>query len=325
MTVIDLTPLPTFASQTGSTLTINLNNIAAIAVGTSGSNVTVTESGSQNSFSGITSILVNGSATNNVLNFNGPMSMPFTFTNDGTTTLNVNSGILNFAGASTFNLGSMNIAAGAGAALPSASGSESQLTLNTLSIASGGSLDLNNNRLLINYGRGGGPDRCHRRLGSIRIQRRIVDRLGNLFHRRRGQPVVRMALAMPTRLMLEIPQVLAAGQIEVMYTLLGDARIWTLRGQWNRLRNSVHQFPIMPSAAGIRAISITMARPTAATSRRWHRTLIRARQYRGSRGRPASPNRRIDHFRNEPRWSRRHLSLTHSAQTQNAARRRKHH
>jgi hypothetical protein len=221
---VPVTVLPVFASQSGSTLTINLNNVAPIAIAASGGNVTVFEDGVQVSFSGVAAIAVNGSATNNVLNFNGPLATPFTFTGNATTNLNVNSGTLNFASAAAITLGTLNVAAGASAVLPTATGSESQLILTALSLASGSTLDLANNTMILNYG---GTDP----IGVIAGYIKSGYNLGGW----NGTGIISSAAQTPTNGLLYalgyadgkdgVVSALSSGQIEVKYTLLGDANL----------------------------------------------------------------------------------------------------
>ncbi len=128
MTVIQLTPV-VFAAQSGPTLNVNLNNFSPIALGSSGNSVTVTEEGHQLSYTGITAIVINGSSTNNVLNFNGPLTTPLTFIGNATTTLNVVSGAVNFANTTSITLGTLSIASAASAVMPTQTVAEAQLVL----------------------------------------------------------------------------------------------------------------------------------------------------------------------------------------------------
>jgi len=225
---VQVTVLPVFASQSANTLTITLNNIAPIAVATSGGNVTVNEAGYQYTFTGVNAVTVNGSATSDVLNFNGPVALPFTFASCGSSTLNVNSGTLNFASASTTTLGTLNVAAGASAAMPLATGSESQLILSALSLATGATFDLADNTMILNYG--GGTDPITSIAGDIKS--------GYNGGGWNGTGIISSTAQTPTNGLLyglgyadgkdNVVTGLTSGQIEVKYTLLGDANLDSL-------------------------------------------------------------------------------------------------
>jgi alpha-L-arabinofuranosidase len=161
---VQVTALPIFANQSGSKLTITLNNIGPIAITSSGSSITVTEAGYADSFSGISTIAVSGSTGSNVLNINSPLSTTTTFSNNGSTTLNVNAGTLTIAAGSgsSINLqqfSAVNIAAGASLALsqPTTHAGRTLLETQSLSIAGSsgswtGTLDLNGNDLEVQNG-----------------------------------------------------------------------------------------------------------------------------------------------------------------------------
>jgi alpha-L-arabinofuranosidase len=222
MTVIQLSPVQ-FAAQSGSTLNVNLNNFAAISIGTSGSQISVSEAGDQMLFSGITAINVNGSATNNVLNFNGPLTTPLTFIGNGTTTLNVNSGTMNFANSSPITLGTLAIASGASAVMPTQTTAEAQLVLGALSITLGGTLDLKNNEMFINYGSNADP--------IANIATEIVSGYNGGAWNGAGiisstaQSNSNFGVGYADSADAGNPASLSADQIKVMYTLLGDANL----------------------------------------------------------------------------------------------------
>jgi hypothetical protein len=156
--------LPLFARQSASTLTINLNNIAPINLTDSTNTVTVTEEGYALSFNGITSVIVNGSATNNVLSVSGPLTAPFSFNAGATTTLNVQTGTLNIAAGSgsainNQQFAALNILAGASVVLakPANENGRTLLQTQTLTLAGGlgvwtSKLDLSGNDLEVTSG-----------------------------------------------------------------------------------------------------------------------------------------------------------------------------
>ena len=106
-----------FAVPAGSTLDINLGSAGAVSLSDPGGNITASQNGVQITFSGVTAVTVTDTASNDVLNFNGPLSLPFTFVNCGSSTVNVNSGTLTFAAnmGGTINLGTLSVAASASA------------------------------------------------------------------------------------------------------------------------------------------------------------------------------------------------------------------
>jgi hypothetical protein len=219
MTVVQLAPI-VFASQSGSTLNVNMNNFAPVTLATSVGNITVAEEGHQLSYTGITAINVNGSATNNVLNFNGPLTTPLTFVGNATTTLDVNSGALNFAGNTPITLGTLSIASGASAVMPTQSTAQTQLVLGALSIAPGGTLDLTDNQMFINYTIGADPiatiatQIASGYAGGLWIGTGIISSTAA----NTGYALGYADSADPGN-----PANLPANQIKVMYTLQGDA------------------------------------------------------------------------------------------------------
>jgi hypothetical protein len=221
MTVIQLTPV-VFASQSGSTLNVNLNNFSPIALGTTGNSITVVEEGHQLSYTGITAINVNGSATNNVLNFNGPLTTPLTFIGNATTTLNVLSGALNFANISPITLGTLSIASGASAVMPTQTVTEAELALNTLTIASGGTLNLTNNQMLINYPTGADPIATIAADLALGFNSGLWNGAGIISSTAANS---NYALGYADSADANNPANLPANQIKVMYTLLGDANL----------------------------------------------------------------------------------------------------
>lgn len=145
-----------FATQSGSTLNIALNPNGPVSISGSSGTITATQGGVQSTFTGITTIVVTDSGSGDTLDFNGGITTPITFTAAQTSTINVNAGTLNFAGAATISLGALNIASGALAAVPVNSASQTQLLLDSLTI-NGGALDLTDNEMFITYGSGTTP------------------------------------------------------------------------------------------------------------------------------------------------------------------------
>ncbi|MGA2440177.1 MAG: hypothetical protein ABSH08_04415, partial [Tepidisphaeraceae bacterium] len=214
-----------FAVPDGSTLDINLGSAGPVSVTASGGNITASQNGVQITLSGFTGVTVTDTASNDVLNFNGPLALPFTFVNCGTSTLNVNSDTLNFASAATITLGTLNVAAGASAVMPTATGSESQLILTALSLVSGATLNLADNTMILNYAGGTDP------IGVIAGYLQSGYNGGGW----NGTGIMSSAAQTPTNGLLyglgyadgkdNVVWGLSSGQIEVKYTLLGDANL----------------------------------------------------------------------------------------------------
>ena len=212
-----------FAVPSGSTLDINLGSAGPVTLSASGSNITASQNGVQITLSGFTGVTVTDTASNDVLNFNGPLALPFTFVNCGNSTINVNSGILTFAAnmGGTINLGNLSVANGAGAMITAATtNSPTTLTLNTLSIGPTGQLDVANNQVLINY-------------GSVTPIGMIADWIdtGYAGGAWNGYGIISSTAQTNPNYGLGYadsddsgnPANLPAGEIKIMYTLLGDA------------------------------------------------------------------------------------------------------
>jgi hypothetical protein len=86
-----------FAVPAGSTLDINLGTTGPLAVTAAGGNITASQNGVQITFTGVAAITVNGSAISDVLNFNGPVALLFTFINSANSIVNINTGTLTLA------------------------------------------------------------------------------------------------------------------------------------------------------------------------------------------------------------------------------------
>jgi len=213
-----------YAALSGSTLDITLNGNGAVSLSGSGSTVTASQNGGSVNFTGVTSIVVTDSGTGDTLNFNGGLTTPITFTGMGSSTVNVNGGTLNFASAATIALGVLNINTAALAAVPVNSSAQTQLLLNGLSI-NGGTLDLSDNELFITYGSGSDP------MSTIYsyLQSGYNNGAWN------GTGIISTSAQTPTNGLNYglgysdgqdgVVSGLSSGQIEVKYTLLGDANL----------------------------------------------------------------------------------------------------
>ncbi len=156
-TFSNVSVVPAFASQSGTTLTVNFDgNADPISLGTSGSTITATELTSTLSFTGVNSIIVNFASGSDVLTFNGPISAPLSLNGAGAAdTVNVSSGTLTLAapasgdGIVATTLGTLSISSGAEAALDTAAShsDRSVLVLNNLSLT--GLLDLGANDMIV--------------------------------------------------------------------------------------------------------------------------------------------------------------------------------
>ncbi len=214
-----------FAVPSGSTLDINLGSAGPVTLSASGSNITASQNGVQITLSGFTGVTVTDTASNDVLNFNGLLALPFTFVNCGNSTINVNSGILTFAAnmGGTINLGNLSVANGAGAMITAATtNSPTTLTLTTLSIGPTGQLDVANNQVLINYGS----------VTPIGMIANWID-TGYAGGAWNGYGIISSTAQTNSNYGLGYadsndsgnPANLPAGEIKIMYTLLGDANL----------------------------------------------------------------------------------------------------
>jgi methionine-rich copper-binding protein CopC len=165
-------PALPFAYQTGTTVHADFyGSIPGITLDATVGDITASDGTTTLSFSSVTSVIVTGTANADTLNFNGPVTPSIAFNGGaGADVLNVDAGTYTFsadavltspnltinvnAGQVFFNatqhLNSLNIAGGARATV-SANG-DRVLTANTLSIANLGTLDLNDNDLVVSGG-----------------------------------------------------------------------------------------------------------------------------------------------------------------------------
>ena len=214
-----------FAVQSGSTLDIYLGSAGPVTLTTSGANVTATQNGTQINFTGITSVLVTDTGSGDVLNFDGPLSTPFSFTNAGNSTVNVNSGTMIFAAVpgGSVTLGALTVASGASAILTAATTSQpTTLNLSNLSIGSAGSFDIANNVVYVNYGAGTDP------ISTIAGYLASGYNAGSwngagIFSSVAAANSVSYGLGYADSADPGNPASLPSGTIKIMYTLLGDA------------------------------------------------------------------------------------------------------
>ena len=226
ITAIDyLDIIPSIAVQSGSTLNINLNGAGAVSVAPTGG-VTVSQDGAQITFTGIASVTVTDTASNDVLNFSGPLTLPFTFVSCGTSTVNVNSGTLTFAAdmGGTIGLGNLSVANGAIAVItPTTTNSPTMLSLSTLAVGTTGQLDVANNQVLINYGSGTTPISTIAGWIDTGYASGAWNGYGIISSIARTNPNYGLGYADSAD--AGDPAGLPSGQIKIMYTLLGDANL----------------------------------------------------------------------------------------------------
>jgi hypothetical protein len=210
----------------GSTLDINLGSAGPVAISASGGNITASQNGVQITLSGFTGVTVADAASGDVLNFNGLLVLPFTFVNTGSSTVNVNSGTLIFAAnmGGTIAIGNLSVAAGASAMITAATtDSPTTLTVNSLSIGTTGVLDVANNEVLINYG--SGPDPIATIAGWIASGYAAKAWNGPGIISSIAQTNPSYGLGYADAADAGNPANLPSGQIEILYTLLGDANL----------------------------------------------------------------------------------------------------
>ena len=213
-----------FAVPFGSTLDVNLGAGGPVSIRASGSNITASQNGVLITLSGFTGVTVTDTASYDILNFNGPLALPFTFVNTSASNINVNSGTLTFA-VGTINIGNLYVAAGAAATLTSATTSTpSFLIVNSFSLAPTGVFDVANNEVLINYG--AGPDPITSIAALIASGYNAGSWNGNGIISSTAQTTgASYGLGYADAADPGNPAGLASGQIEIMYTLLGDANL----------------------------------------------------------------------------------------------------
>jgi hypothetical protein len=213
-----------FAVPAASTLDINLSSAGPVSLSAVGSNITAAQNGVQITLSGYTAVTVTDTGTADTLNFNGLLAIPFTFVNSSGSTINVNNGSLLFAAnmGSTINLGTLMIANGAAAMMTAATtNTPTILTLSNLSVAPMGQLDVANNEVLINYG--AGPDPITTIAGWIATGYTAAwTGPGIISSIAQTNPNYGLGYADGAD---GVVAGLTSGQIEILYTLLGDANL----------------------------------------------------------------------------------------------------
>ena len=215
-----------FAVPAGSTLNINLSAAGAVNLSASGNSITASQNGVQITLSGFTGVTVTDTGSGDVLNFNGPLALPFTFVNCSQSTVNVNSGTLTFTAVSggSVNVGTLSVANGASAVITAATTSQiTTLTLSGLSIGASGSLDVTNNEVLITYGSGTDPIASIAGMIGTGYANGAWDGPGIISSV--AQSHASYGLGYADAADVGNPAGLAPGQIEILYTLLGDANL----------------------------------------------------------------------------------------------------
>ncbi|MGA2441980.1 MAG: cohesin domain-containing protein [Tepidisphaeraceae bacterium] len=215
-----------FAVPASSTLDINLGAAGPVALTASGGNITASRNGVQITFTlaSFTGVTVADLASNDVLNFNGPLALPFTFLDSSTSTVNVNSGVLTFAAVmgGSVNLGTLSISNGAEAMItPATTQNPTTLNVNSLSIATTGRLDVTNNEMIVNYG---ASDPISTIAGYLTSGRNNGAWNGPGIDSSAAAGNSAYALGYADGNDGKVAG-LSSGQIEVKYTLLGDANL----------------------------------------------------------------------------------------------------
>jgi len=213
-----------FAIPSGSTLDVNLGSAGAVSISASGSNITASQNGVYITLSGFTGVTVTDTASNDVLDFNGPLALPLTFVNTGTSTINVNSGTLTFS-VGTIDIGKLFVASGAAATLtPATTSTPSILNVNSFSLGSTAVFDVANNEVLINYGTG--PDPITSIAALITSGYNAGSWNGNGIVSSTAQTTgASYGLGYADAADPGNSASLPSGQIEILYTLLGDANL----------------------------------------------------------------------------------------------------
>ena len=145
--------------------------------------------------------------------------------NTGSSTVNVNNGTLIFAAVpgGSISIGNLSVAASASAMITAATtNSPTTLSVNTLSIT-GGVLDVSNNKVLINYG--SSPDPISTIFSQIASGYANGEWNGTGINSSVAQIDSSYGLGYADSADPNNPAGLASGQIEILYTLLGDANL----------------------------------------------------------------------------------------------------
>jgi hypothetical protein len=214
-----------FAVPSESTLDLTLGPAGAVALSQNGANLTASQNGVQMSFTGITAVAVTDSGSGDAFNFNSPIALPFSFASSGSSIINVNTGTLTLAAnpGGSVGIGTLAIAAGASAVITPTTSHTTTVNLQSLTVASGGTFDLTNNKVLINYG--AGPDPMTILAGQI--ANGYTGGLGSA-----GSIISSSASTAPATTVGYAdaadsgdPAGLPAGTLEIRYTYYGDANL----------------------------------------------------------------------------------------------------
>jgi hypothetical protein len=215
---------PSFATQTGSTLNLSLSPTEPVTLGSSGANVTATQNGTQLNFSGITSIVVTDTGTDDTVNFSGPLNIPISFSGASTAIVNVSAGTMMLAAVpgGAINIGTLSISDGASVILSSSTTSQpTTLNLTSLALDGSGQFDITNNVVYINYGTSADP------IASIANELQVGFHGGawngfGIVSTNAAANAGTCGIGYADSADAGNPANLAAGTIKIMYTLLGD-------------------------------------------------------------------------------------------------------
>ncbi len=217
---VTITPM---ASLNGSTLDVNLSSAGPVTVSTSGGNTTVSQGSSQLVFAAgsFNAIQVTDTGSGDAVNFVGtPGTAPVTFVNSSASSVTVTNGAIDLADNPTIAIGTLTINS-ASVVMPAAIGRSDQLLLHGLTL-SNGVLDLNDDVMFIQYTQGSDPISG------------IVAALRSGFNNGawNGPGIISSAISRTPNYGLGwadgadgVVAGLPSGQIEVKYTLLGDANL----------------------------------------------------------------------------------------------------
>jgi hypothetical protein len=209
-----------FATASGSSLQVNLGSAGAVSLSASGNTVTVSQGTQQFTFTGITSITISDSGTGDVLNFSGPVSQSISFSGATTSVVNVLTGSL-LLPAQDLTLGALNVAANASVAMPAG---QTILKVGALTVASAGKFDLGDNEVLINFGAGPDPIASVAAMIASGFSGGAWTGSG-IFSTSAQANSSSYGIGYADGVDAGNPAGLYSGQIEILYTLLGDANL----------------------------------------------------------------------------------------------------
>jgi hypothetical protein len=214
------------AFQLGSVLSITFDGASeTISVGANAGNITATQNGNTQTFSGVTGIQVTGGPSNDVLNINGNIIAPLSFSNGQSIAVNMSAGESAIvaagnsgAGIQNVDLGSLSIGSGATFVLGQSDTFSDRTVLTVDNFAIAGTLDLIDNEMIIQYGSGPDP--------ISQIEAPLVS--GSNAGDWNGTGIVSSAVAgadagfQGATFAVGSVDGLVAGQIELLPTLIGD-------------------------------------------------------------------------------------------------------